>query len=140
MIDYRKQKQLKLSANSLIIKYDMFFTNRQYKEKHFKSEDEYMLIQKNLATEIEIEEKHIKDIITEWLKTNFDQYKLVAYDSRFICILNNDNRIGKILVKGPDDYNTMKKIYDSFMNDFSFEVIIENFNTLTEEDQKKFEK
>lgn len=136
--DPKKINHLKKSLESLTIKYDMFFSNRQYKNVHFKSEDEYTIIQKNLSTEIEVEEKNVKDLLKTWFEKNFDNIKFIAYDSRFICMNMYTHRIGKVLLKNAVDLNLQKSIKKKFNDDTDYEMIIESFEDLPEEVQKKF--
>ena len=138
MFDLIKIKHLKKYIDSLSIKYDMFYSNREYKNVHFKSEDEYILIQKNLSTEIEITEKDITKIIKEWFYQNFEKVEFIAYDSRFICISPKTHRIGKVLLKNVIDENFRKNIKQKFNDDTNFDIIIESFEDLPEELQKKF--
>lgn len=138
MIDYKKYKSLKKSVESLSIKYDMFLSNRQYKNTHFKTEDEYLIIQKNLSSEIEMEEANVKNLLKEWITINFENFQFIAYDSRFICINKNYHRIGKILLKNINDENQIKNIKQKFNDDTDFEIMIERYEDLPEEVQKKF--
>ena len=138
MINIKKIKQLKNSAESLAVKYDMFYSNRMYKNTHFKTEDEYIIIQKNLSTEIEIEENNVKNILSEWFKINCENIKFLAFDSRFICINKDHHRIGKVLVKGCNDESVVKNLTETFNNDTDFTIIIEKYEDLPEELQKKF--
>lgn len=138
MIDQTKLKHLKKFVDSLNIKYDMFFSNRLYKNVHFKNEDEYSVIQKNLSTEIEVSEKDVGKILKEWFTQNFENVIFIAYDSRFICINSKTKRIGKILLKNSGDENFHKNIKQKFNGDTNFEIIIESFEDLPESIQKKF--
>ena len=138
MFDYRKIKNLKKSIESLSIKYEMFFSNRTYKNTHFKSEEEYLVIQKSLSTEIEVEETNVKNFLKEWFKINFENVHFLAFDSRFICITKFIHRIGKVLLKDATDENVKKAIKKCFNDDTDFEMIIECVEDLPEELQKKF--
>lgn len=138
MIDKIKLKNLEKFIESLTIKYDMFFSNRQYKNVHFKSNEEYLIIQKNLSTEIEITEKDISKIIKEWFNQNYEKVIFIAYDSRFICMNTYNHRIGKVLLKNSEDINLQRNIKSKFLEDTNFEIIIETFEELPEEVQKKF--
>ena len=138
MIEKHKSKFLKKTCDSLIIKYNMFFLNRQYKKEHFKTDKEYSIIQKNLSSEIESVENEVKNIIKEWLTINFENVIFIAYDSRFICITENIKRIGKVLIKNANNKNLQKRIEEMFQKDTEFEIIIEAYEDLPEEVQKKF--
>ena len=138
MFDQLKNKHLKKYIDSLTIKYDMFFSNRQYKNTHFKSNDEYLVIQKSLSTEIEILEKDITNLLKEWFSQNFENIIFIAYDSRFICINSRIHRVGKVLLKNIGDENLQRKIKETFNNDTDFDIIIESFEDLPEEIKKKF--
>ena len=138
MTDLKRQKQLKRAMESLIIKYDMFYSNRQYKASHFKTDEEYLIVQKNLSTEIEMEEKNIKEVVKDWFRTNFDMLTFLSYDSRFVCYNKMYQRIGKVLIKGTDDANFVNKIQDMFKQDFDIEIIVELFENLPVDIQKKF--
>lgn len=138
--DPKKLKYLKKSIDSLSIKYDMFFSNRMYKNVHFKTTEEYELIQKNLSTEIEMEETNVKNFLKEWVEKNFKNIEFIAYDSRFICINKSTHRIGKILLKNISDENESSLIKKRFNDDTDFEVVIDLFEELPEEVKKKFTK
>lgn len=138
MFDLTKIKHLKKYIDSLSIKYDMFCSNRQYKNVHFKSEDEYLVIQKSLSTEIEMLEKEITNFLKEWISQNFENVEFVAYDSRFICINSRIHRIGKILLKNIEDANLQRNIKETFNNDTDFDIMIESFEELPEDIKKKF--
>jgi len=138
MIDRVRLNHLKKYVDSLTIKYDMFFSNRQYKNVHFKSEEEYSIIQKNLSTEIEISENDITKILKDWFTQNFEGVIFVAYDSRFICMNSRMQRIGKILLKNAGDENLHKHIKQKFNDDTELDFILESFEDLPESIQKKF--
>ena len=138
MFDSKKTKNLKKSIESLSIKYDMFFSNRLYKNTHFKTEDEYIVIQKNLSTEIEVEEKNVKNYLIEWFKLNFEKVDFIAYDSRFICINKMTHRIGKVLLRNAKEENFKKSIKTKFNDDTDLEMIIECIEDMPEDIQKKF--
>lgn len=140
MFENRKIKNLKRSIESLAIKYDMYLLNRQYKNTHFKTEDEYNLIQKNLSTEIEAEERNTKNLLKEWFNENFENVKFIAYDSRFICITKEIHKIGKVLLKNSGDDKFHENINKKFNCDTDFDMIIETFEELPKEIQEKFTK
>ena len=116
----------------------MFLLNRRYKKEHFKTDKEYSIIQKNLSSEIESVENEVKNIIKEWLTINFENVIFIAYDSRFICITENIKRVGKVLIKNANDKNLQKRIEEMFQKDTEFGIIIEAYEDLPEEVQKKF--
>ena len=138
MIDSKKLKTFKNIVDSLMLKYDMYYTNKLYKSSHFKTDDEYLIIQKNLATEIELSEKSIKDFLKTWFSLNFKNVIFIAYDSRFICINKTIKRIGKVLLKNADNESIQKSIKDNFTSDTEFSLITESYEDLPEEVQKKF--
>lgn len=139
-VDQKKLKYFKRSIESLLIKYDMFFSNKQYKNVHFKSEKEYETIQKNLSSEIEMEETNAKNFLKEWIEQNFKNIKFIAYDSRFICINKLNHRIGRILLKNVKDENEKNLIKQRFNEETEFDVIIDLFEELTEDVKLKFTK
>lgn len=138
MIDESLKRKFKSSANSLMNKYDMFFTNQQYSSQHFQTENEYITIQKALATEIQIEENIMKEFLIKYLKLNFPNLKLVCYDSRPICLTDICHRIGGILIKGlNENENEINSIKESFKNDTDMTVLITRWESLDEETKTK---
>lgn len=138
MIDEKTKKRLNLSVSSLMNKYDMFFTNRQYVNDHFKTEEEYISIQKSLAKEIQIEEATTREIIKKYLVTNFPEVELILYDSRSICITEIYHRVGSILIKGlPENENEVKKIEKQFSIDTDLTISISRWENLNKETQNK---
>lgn len=138
MIDQNKLKHLKKYAESLTIKYDLFYLNRENKNKHFKSDNEYSIIQKNLSAEIEMHERDISVILKDWFAENFKNIIFIVYDSRFLCIKNDEKRLGKVLLKNADDVNLHKLILQKFNKDTEFEIIIDSYEELPETIKKKF--
>lgn len=138
MFDSKKILSFKKIIESLMIKYELFFSNRQYKNTFFKTEDEYNLIQKNLSSEIEIAEKDAKEFLISWFSVNFDNIKVIAYDSRFICMNKKYHRIGKVLLKNSGDADFHREIKERFFADTDFDIIVEAYEELPESIQKKF--
>lgn len=138
MIDEKTKKRLNLSVTSLMNKYDMFFTNRQYASEHFQTEEEYISIQKSLAKEIQIEEATTREILKKYLNANFPEIELVLYDSRSICITEIYHRVGSILVKGlPENENEIQRIEKEFSIDTDLTISISRWESLNEETQNK---
>lgn len=138
MINEQLKRRLYNSATSLINKYDMFLTNKQYSSQHFKSEDEYVSIQKALAAEIQLEETTCKNHIIKYFAENFPSVTVVLFDSRPICLSDSNHRLGKILVKGvKDDLYGIKEINKAFINDTDMSLIIDKWEDLDSESQQK---
>ena len=100
MINENLKRRLLSSANSLRNKYDMFYTNHQYKNKSFKSEEEYDSVQKMLSVEIQAEESSNKELLKKYFNENYPSLKFKLYDSRSICISKNQHQLGSVLIEG----------------------------------------
>lgn len=138
MIDEKTKKRLNLSVTSLMNKYDMFFTNRQYASEHFQTEEEFVSIQKSLAKEIQIEEATTREIIKKYFKENFPEIEIMVYDSRSICITEIYHRVGAVLIKGlPENENKIQKIEKEFSIDTDLTISISRWEDLNEETQNK---
>lgn len=138
MIDEALKRKIKSSANSLMNKYDMFFTNQQYSSQHFQTEEEFITVQKALATEIQIEENIMKEHIMRYFKANFPELKIICYDSRYICISNINHRVGSILVKNlRENENEINSIKESFKNDTDLTILVTRWESLDEETKSK---
>jgi hypothetical protein len=138
MIKTSDKKRLTESISSLMNKYDMFFTNHQYKSSHFKSQEEYTSIQKSLSREIQFEENLIRDILKRYFSENFENLEFVLYDSRTICITKIFHKIGDVLIKGiPEDENEIIKIKNKFNMDTDLTISITRWESLDEESRTK---
>lgn len=126
---------------SMSILYDKFLTNRQYKDKQFKdNEQEYMKNQKALADDIKFQEELVSRSIETIFKQYFPNFKFLAYDSRLLYFNRSESRLGLILVSGiknDEDENNIKRF---FKENFMMEILVNKFEDLPEELQKKFKK
>ena len=126
---------------SMSILYDKFLTNRQYKDKQFKdNEQEYIKNQKALANEIKFQEGLVSQTLSFIFKEYFPNLEFLAYDSRLLYFNRSESRIGLILVSGiknDEDENNIKKF---FRENFMMEILVNKFEDLPEEIQKKFKK
>ena len=127
-------------VRSMSILYDKFLTNRQYKDKQFKDDEkEYMKNQQALANDIKFQEDLVSRTISTLFKEFFPKLEFIAYDSRLLYFNRAQSRLGLILVKGinEDDEMNIKKF---FRENFLMEILINKFEDLTEDLQKKFKK
>ena len=125
---------------SMSILYDKFLTNRQYKDRQFKdNEEEYMKNQQALANDIKFQEDLVSRSIQTIFKENFPKIEFIAYDSRLLYFNRAKSRIGMILVKGADDEDKIA-IQKFFQENYLTEILIDKFEDLPEEIQKKFKK
>ena len=125
---------------SMSILYDRFLTNRQYKEKQFKdNEQEYIKNQKALADDIKFQEGLVSQTLSFIFKQYFPNLEFLAYDSRLLYFNRSESRIGLILVKGMNeqDEDNIKRF---FKENFMMEILVNKFEDLPEELQKKFKK
>lgn len=125
---------------SMSILYDRFLTNRQYKEKQFKdNEQEYIKNQKALADDIKFQEGLVSQTLSFIFKEYFPNLEFLAYDSRLLYFNRSESRIGLILVKGMNkqDEDNIKRF---FKENFMMEILVNKFEDLPEELQKKFKK
>lgn len=138
MISTVLKKRLITSLMSLTTKYDMFYTNHQYKNMHFKSEEEYKSVQLALSSELQIEENIAKDILIQYFRENFPNVQFVLYDSRTICMTNIRHRIGRILLKGlGENQNEINEVKQTFNADTDLTVEVSRWEDLDEESQKQ---
>lgn len=138
MISNQLKRRLINSASSLMNKYDMFFTNRQYSKIHFRTEEEYISIQKSLATEIQLEENTTKDCLIKYFDQNFPKLKLIFFDSRPICLSEKHHKLGKCLFQNiSNNINEQNEIKRTFQNDTDFTLDIDRFEDLSQEEQQK---
>ncbi len=138
MISESLKRRLLNSANSLKNKYDMFYTNHQYKNKSFKSEEEYDSIQKTLSMEIQSEENSIRDLLKKYFNENYPTLKFKLYDSRAICITKNQHQLGSILIEGiPEIENEINLIKESFKNDTDLTILITRWESLPDDVKEK---
>lgn len=137
MIDYQLKLKIKDIAQSLITKYDMFYTNRHYKTRHFKSIDEYESIQKSLAFEIQMEESMLKELLIKYFKENCPLLNIKLYDSRTICLTKMIHNIGKILIDDIGGSDTIESIRQMFKDDTDFVIDITSLSELDEETRLK---
>ena len=104
---------------SMSILYDKFLTNRQYKDKQFKdNEQEYMKNQKALADDIKFQEGLVSQTLSFIFKEYFPNLEFLAYDSRLLYFNRSESRIGLILVKGmieQDEDNIKRFFKENFM-------------------------
>ena len=133
----KNQKNLILSFKALSMKYEMYYTNRQYKDSYFKDEETYKLIQKKISLEIETEEKNIKDIIINFLKKNFSNVKFIAYDSRLVCFTDSKQKLGNILISNSNELEA-ELIMKQFKEEFNVDLKVELLENLPKELQEKF--
>jgi len=116
-------------------KYNMFDINRQYREKSFESEKEYLNEQQKLADEIDqldkVVEKEIKKIINE----AYPDVEILKFDSR----MSSSARLvlGRVLTKGIDSETKALEISLYFERKTSHKVHIDRIENFSEEDSKK---
>lgn len=116
-------------------KYSMFFINRKYKERSFKSEDEYLDIQSKVANEIEKLNSEIQQEIAEIITNYFPNVQVLHYDSRSYS--RGDQIIGRVLTKGvPSQSETfdVKAIFEKFT---SVKIFVDRIEDLPEDLQEK---
>lgn len=79
-------------------KYDMFKLNRDYREKHFKSEDEYMAEQLKLADEIGKLDEEVGAEVESVIHEAYPDTEFIKYDSR----MSSAARLvlGRVLLRG----------------------------------------
>lgn len=140
MISYKIKNNLKNSAESLILKYNLFLTNRQYRTIHFANEEEYLKIQKDLSIEIEVLDNSIKDCLKIYFEETFPEYEFIAYDSRFINISSVNHQLGKVLIKNIANDIEVQKVEKKFMEESDLTIIVERFEELPEEIKNTFQK
>ena len=134
MINESLKRRLQASATSLRNKYDMFYTNHQYKNKSFKSEEEYNSVQKMLSVEIQAEESSIKELLKKYFNENYPNLKFKLYDSRSICISQIQHQLGSILIEGiPEIENEINLIKDSFKNDTDMTILLTRWESLPDD-------
>lgn len=138
MITEQLKRRMINSASSLMNKYDMFYTNRQYATMHFKTEEEYKTTQKSLATEIQLEENITRDCLEKYFSQNFPKVKLLLFDSRPICLNDRNHRLGVCLFQNlSNDENDKNEILRMFKNDTDMTILVNRFEELDDESQKK---
>lgn len=125
---------------SMSILYDKFLTNRQYKDRQFKDDEEsYMKNQEALANDIKFQEDLVSRSIQTIFKENFPRIEFIAYDSRLLYFNRAKSRIGVILIKNATDEDKVA-IENFFKENYLTEILINKFEDLPEELQKKFKK
>ena len=125
---------------SMSILYDKFLTNKQYKDKQFKdNEAEYMKNQQALANDIKFQEDLVSRTLSTLFKEYFPKLNFIAYDSRLLYFNRSQSRLGLILVESMSEEDE-NKIKNFFKENFLMEILINKFEDLPEELQKKFKK
>lgn len=122
---------------SLNIKYNLYFNNHQYKDSYFKSKDEYESIQKNLSKEIQQCENDLEDILTIFIQSFFADAKIIAYDSRFLCVANKKEHLGNLLMTNINEEEA-DKIKSEIKEYFEFNVNVELLENLPENFKNMF--
>jgi len=146
MVDTITEKRLTRELQGLYNKYNLYVLNRSRNENGYKlpSNQNYLDVQQKLAIEIELSEKSVKDVLSAWLKENYKEIELIAYDSRCIHHTKVNGKmeliIGKVLLKNVKDEQLVEDISVKFYADFHYFLIINLFENLSEEVQEQFTK
>lgn len=132
-------KKFKNLMDKIYNLYDKYMVNRQYKNRSFESEDQYLKLQEQLAEEINEMEKIALIEFRKVFEEVFPHAEVLAYDSRHIR--KGKAKFGNLLIKGLKDLEEARTLQKYFESETYFSVLIQRYEDLDEETQKtlKFE-
>ena len=116
-------------------KYEMFEVNRQYKEKDFKNEEEYLKVQQKLADEIAELDKIVGEEIKKIINDIYPEIEVLCYDSR----MSSSARLvmGRVLTRGiPSNVRTLE-VEMAFEKKTAHKIHVDRIEDFDEETAKK---
>ena len=116
-------------------KYNMFNVNRQYREKSFKNDEEYLKVQHKLAEEIAELDRIVGAEVEKVIHEAYPDIEVIQYDSR----MNSSARLvlGRVLTRGiPTSARTLE-VAAWFERKTAHKVHVDRIEDFSEEEAKK---
>lgn len=116
-------------------KYMMFTINRAYRERSFRSEDEYVAEQRKLADEIDERDRVVEEKLAELVREAFPEVEVIKFDSRMCSAAHL--LLGRTLTRGVQSNARTLEVATWIEKKTAHRVLVDRIEDFSEEDAKK---